>query len=336
MQLISEDLKIKQSETVYFADTRLKKRWDPNEMKRQTQRLKVAISEAKIRQRNGTSNGFIILATTNKDFIKLTDNWLKSISHLGLSHNITLIAEDKKSYLYYKRPRRRNKNNVFVVDAKTYEMNDDMFADVDNYQFLIRRRVFYIREALLSGLDVLLVDVDTVWLQDPLQMIWNTYDQYDLWVAQGKSFEVSEKQFVSPNFLYMKAVPSVLSLVYKWTNRVMFKLPKETDQNALNYVLDEAPKAGSMHVRVMELSTDHFPTGIELFNWDWFNLHIKDVMVAHANHVGNGLGREVTKIEKFKEFKLWFLDNHVTVLDELKQPMSVKQQIAAKIKKLTS
>ncbi|XP_072027355.1 uncharacterized protein [Amphiura filiformis] len=262
--------------------------------------LKSAMAMAHLRGDNDTQNAFVIITNTNEAFIAITDNWLESIHRLDLQYNITLICEDKKSYFHYKR---RKRDTFNVINTKDYKMKGMLKKSISTYQQLIRRRTIYVRDVLYSGLDVLLVDVDTVWLKDPIKVIRESYNSYDLWIAQGHDLGVP-----CPCFMYMKAIPSVMNLIRRWTNRLTYKpknRPMETDQNALQYILQTAHEPGEMNVKVTKLSKKNFPTGIEFFDWNWNKLHVDEVLVAHANHQG----REDAKIKRLKEFGLWFAGN---------------------------
>ena len=256
-------------------------------------------------RRNGTTNmtqndginkhPFILLTTTSKTFINITNNWLESQRRLGINYHTTLICEDQETYEYYKP--RALREDFQVLYTKDYTMDGALKEDVPHYQQLIRRRTVYVRDTLFAGYDVLLEDVDTVWLRDPVKIIRDTYDMYDLWVAPGY-----DPQVPCPCFMYMKSVPSVMRLAFQWVNRLTYKpafRQYETDQNALQYILRK--RLGRL--RVMTLDRMQFPTGKDFFDPEWNAMNAKDVIVIHGNH----LGRESNKTATFKEFGLWLI-----------------------------
>ena len=260
-----------------------------------SQKLNTSLSD--FQYVNSTSpNAFVIVTNTNEAFIEITDNWLASIHNLQLNYNITLICEDRKSYRYFSRRR----SALFkVINTHKYNMTGKLQKKINTYQQLIRRRTIYVGDTLYTGLDVLLVDVDTVWLKNPIQDIRDSYNSYDLWIAQGQDEGVP-----CPCFMYMKSVPPVMSLVRRWTNRLIYKPPNqamETDQNALQYVIQSS--SGTTPLRILNLSKTKFPTGVDFFDPKWNKINIDKVQVAHANHQG----REQAKIKKLKEYGLWLI-----------------------------
>lgn len=237
-------------------------------------------------------NKFVILTTLDYQFISLMDNWLKSLKRLGLKYNITLICEDDVSHKYFVK---KESDSFTVLNTRDYKMMGRLKrkGKGTTYQQLIKRRTLYVQELLHAGTDVLLVDIDAVWLKDPLEIIRQTYDKYDLWVAQGFTPGVP-----CPCFLYMKSVPPIVKLAVQWMHRLSDKRSFETDQFALQYVMKFRPD-----LKLLTLDKVRFPTGREYFDPDWNKWNLNQVYIAHGNH----LGREVGKIDKFKEFGLWLI-----------------------------
>ena len=84
------------------------------------------------------------------------------------------------------------------------------------FQDLILKRIVYVRDLVLSGRDVLLADVDAVWLTDPMPFVMNVYNKYDIWIARGKTDEVP-----CPCFMYLKANHVVKKLTTEWVERIL-------------------------------------------------------------------------------------------------------------------
>ena len=258
-----------------------------------------AVENFKLRRGNQTVDvfdQFVILTTIDSLFINLMDNWLLSLRQRGLKYNITLICEDDKAFKYYVKKQNRH---FKVLNTHDYKMLGKLQRQRGSYQQLIKRRTLYVRNLLFAGTDVLLADIDAVWLKDPLEIIRQGYNVYDIWVAEGYKPDVP-----CPCFLYMKSVPSVMKLAGQWMHRLsdnhVHPRRFESDQFALQHVMKRRPD-----LRKCSLDRVRFPTGKEFFDPDWNRANSKHVYVAHGNH----LGRNVGKVDKFKEFGLWLLDN---------------------------
>ena len=241
------------------------------------------------------ANSFIILTSVNAEFVDIAENWLESVRRLGLRYNITMVAEDQDTYKYFSI---RSNREFRVLYQKQYAFNfTRRYAPVWMYQELIRRRTVYIRTLLEQGSDVLLVDVDTVWIKNPVDLVMAQYGVYDIWLAEGY-----ENHIPCPCFMYMKSTSEVINMVREWVKRLENQTGRrlESDQVALTKVLPLFPD-----IPIQRLSFEKFPTGKHYFDRDWLALHQGEVYVAHGNH----LGRHDGKKKIMKEFGLWLLNS---------------------------
>ncbi|XP_030837662.1 UDP-D-xylose:L-fucose alpha-1,3-D-xylosyltransferase MGP4 [Strongylocentrotus purpuratus] len=240
------------------------------------------------------SNKFVILTSVNAEFVDIAENWLESLRRLGIRYNITMVAEDQDTFKYFSI---RANREFRVLYQKQYAFNfTRRYGPVMMYQELIRRRTVYIRTLLEQGNDVLLVDVDTVWIKNPVDLILKEYALYDIWLAQGY-----ENHIPCPCFMYMKSTSEVVAMVREWVKRLENQRGRslESDQVALTKVLPLFPD-----IPIQKMSFEKFPTGKHYFDRAWLALHTKEVYVAHGNH----LGRHDGKKKKLKEFGLWMLN----------------------------
>ena len=232
---------------------------------------------------------FAILTTTNSLFIDLTENWLESLRRHCMQYNITLVCEDLEGYQYFS----RRSNDLFhIIYTKDFIL-PGRFQFVEKFDELICKRVVYIKQLLSSGRDVLLADIDGVWIKDPLPIVMDEYDKYDVWVAQGRNETIP-----CPCFMYMKAVPLVIKMAEQWVERVSSPNNSETDQIALMHIFEELPK-----LRINRLDKIRFPSGSDFFDPDWYLRNSNQVYVAHGNHQGRHDGKK----SKFQEFGYWLL-----------------------------
>lgn len=236
-------------------------------------------------------NPFVLLATTNSPFIDLTENWLESLRRQCLQYNVTIVCEDLEGYKYFS----RRANDLFhIINSQDFQL-PGRFSKLKNFAELIAKRVVYINQLLASGLDVLLADIDAVWVKDPLPIITDEYSKYDMWVAQGHNETIP-----CPCFLYMKAVPIVVNMAEQWVERISGVNNNETDQIALMHVMKTLPD-----LRINRLDKVRFPSGRDFFDPDWYLRNFDQVYVAHGNHQGRHAGKK----SKFKEFGIWLLEN---------------------------
>ncbi|XP_041466528.1 UDP-D-xylose:L-fucose alpha-1,3-D-xylosyltransferase MGP4-like [Lytechinus variegatus] len=236
---------------------------------------------------------FIILTATDKNFIDLTDNWRASIDRLKLPYDVLLMAEDEETHKYFFE---KTTQRFRTVLSSQFALPGKLAKNISTYQHLIRRRTVYILSILQSGYDVLLVDIDAVWFKDPVKLVLDEYDNYDIWLAQGKM-----ARFPCPCFFYMKSTSVVIKMVYDWIERLAYYTGKvETDQVALSFILKENKR----HLGIQYFDYYKFPIGKQFFNWTWHDQHADRVYIAHGNH----LGRSDGKVSTFKEFNVWLLD----------------------------
>ncbi len=244
----------------------------------------------------------VILASVTFEFHSLFDNWFLSVKRLGLVYNIILMCEDEKAYKHYSKSQNDNFKVVNALDIQMYGLLQRNMTGT--FKLVIRRRTVYVRNVLFSGVDVLLVDVDAVWLKDPLEVIRHNYKSYDMWMAQGY-----DSRRPCPCFLYIKAVPQNMELVDKWVHQLATtpKRPNQVYEQGDGLALERVVELEwtEKNVKIFPLDKVHFPTGKEYFDPEWNKLHSVYVYIAHGNH----LGREENKIAKLKEFGLWLLDD---------------------------
>ncbi|XP_072018304.1 uncharacterized protein [Amphiura filiformis] len=216
-------------------------------IKNHNERVKQNLTQTQLDQ-------FVILTTVNFEFHKLFDNWFRSVKNLGLVYNIMLICEDDEAFKFYSV---RQNDHFKVLNTLDYQTRGKFERKQNTYQQLITRRTIYVRNVLLSvGIDVLLVDIDAVWLKDPLEIMRQSYSMYDMWVAEGHKEGVP-----CPCFLYMKSVPFIMKLADRWVQQLAsFSSQKfrHFDQLALQQVIKWRPD-----LRLFRLDKVRFPTGNE-------------------------------------------------------------------------
>ncbi|XP_071851621.1 uncharacterized protein [Apostichopus japonicus] len=235
---------------------------------------------------------FVILTTTNSNFASIMDNWLESLRRLRVRYNITLMSEDNETFSYFAR---RSNSEFRVILSSDLITPGRLGRNIPTYQQIIRKRTVYIYTLLKNGRDVLLSDVDTVWIKDPLPLIFKNYQHFDIWIAQGR-----EPNFPCPCFFYLKSIPRVIELVLRWIQVLAYSEKVYTDQNALAMLL----RSPEVKVKVDYLGYELFPLGSQYFNDTWHTDHANKVYIVHGNHLGRG----EEKIAMFRKHGIWYLD----------------------------
>ena len=241
-----------------------------------------------------------ILSSVNAGFLDFAVNWLMSMKQIGIRHNVTLIAEDPTAYEYLSNRYKKSTTITIVPTTKKPTSAKVLGFFTKEYLQLVNRRAAYMLEYLEKGYDVLHVDVDEYWFRDPVEFIRAQYDVYDVWSSQGKDGPC-------PCFLYLKAIPKVISMVKDWSLRMIRKHGRENDQVSLAKVLWRyrvMPYQTGKRINHFKLSHDIFPTGTVFFTPSWWKMNGMRVYVAHANRLGN----HEKKTAFFREYRLWLVN----------------------------
>ncbi|PIK53176.1 putative UDP-D-xylose:L-fucose alpha-1,3-D-xylosyltransferase MGP4-like [Apostichopus japonicus] len=246
-----------------------------------------------------------ILATFNDGFVDFLRNWLESLQRLHFRFNVTLIAEDGSAFRKFFKAQSRYKRfmaiDLYYTNSK-FVKNSFPGVNTQQYRSIVCKRPRYILDLLSTGHDVLFVDIDAVWVQNPLEVISSEFHNFDMWVAMGYDGTTP-----CPCFMYMKANNATITMVTEWLNRVQrnkcyTNLHAENEMIALGKVMQV--REDLRLLKVKKLPKTQFPTGESFFlKPEWRRDHRQDVYVVH----GNRLGRHDSKKSWFRKVGLWFL-----------------------------
>lgn len=123
---------------------------------------------------------WVVMVTVSCDFQELFDNWWYHFSHLRLSMEVILVAEDNLTFTKY-RNKHGAKYNV-VRDEHVLNIPEVVVYGSDEYYKRVSKRVTYILKEIQKGHNVIFSDADTIWLRNPLMYlngsynIWSTMD----------------------------------------------------------------------------------------------------------------------------------------------------------------
>lgn len=260
-----------------------------------------------VKANNVNRENVTILSVTNTGFVDFAQNWLYSLHLLNKTFKIKLLTEDEGAFRILSKVTdsfadtkirlhvRRDKNGT----TRALSYSSKAYSD------LVTSRSKLILRELMVGQDVLFVDIDAVWLKDPLPLIWSMLNDFDVIVAIGR-----DRQTPCPCFLYLKSSLVTLKMVRDWVKRLErlnaspVQSKHEHDMAALGVILDKY--STKCKLRLHKLNHNQFPTGDLYFKTPiFYDNHKKEVYVVH----GNGLGQHSSKLFFFKLFNVWYADN---------------------------
>lgn len=208
-----------------------------------------------------------ILATFNDEFVDFLRNWLKSLQRLNFNFNVTLIAEDRSAFekIFKEKSLYQRFMSIRLYYTNSRFVSKSISAvRTKQYRGIVCKRPRYILDLLQTGSDVLFVDIDAVWLRNPLLVVSSQYYKFDVWVAMGYDGVTP-----CPCFMYMKATDASITLVTEWLARIQKNkcntdLHSENEMTALGKVMKRNQDVHLLKVR--QLSKTQFPTGESFFD----------------------------------------------------------------------
>lgn len=146
---------------------------------------------------------------------------------------------------------------------------------------------------LLLDRDVLFVSLNSIWLKDPMPLIWNEYEKYHLWVL-GDS-----KSKLDARFLYFKASLLNIRLLNEWMDQVISETGNTRSiSDAINICLSKTVSRYERNwpLKVKILRIDMFPSITESIDVEWIKQKKDNTYLLFGKNLG-------------KNFKLHFLLN---------------------------
>ncbi|XP_011674340.2 uncharacterized protein LOC105443164 [Strongylocentrotus purpuratus] len=141
-----------------------------------------------------------IVGTTRFEVLALTIKWLESLKILNLDYDVTLIVEDQPAYrILSKRKNSARKLYKTRLKARRERQNGTRVMS------LTLSDCDVVLDILGSGRDVLNTATDYVWLKDPIPLIWQKYNQCDIWIKSGEN--------QTQVFMFLKSSPKMISCV---------------------------------------------------------------------------------------------------------------------------
>lgn len=234
---------------------------------------------------NGTIT-WTILLTINNAFFDFYLNWLWHYQQLHLSPDISVIVVAEDNTVYQKL--KALKTQKFTVRRSDMDpINSSLVFDTPLFKKYMARRAVYVLEYLQKGVDVLHVDVDSVWLKNPFPFL---VGDYDIWGQVDRPADL-----ICIGFLAFKTNAIVKKFVKLWIDKLESLAYKRSDQDVFNDL-----RSNKTDLKINKLPIYQFPSG-QLYFERFDNVTRGKAVVVHNNWI---IGHD-QKRDRFKKFGLW-------------------------------
>jgi len=229
----------------------------------------------------------VLLMHTDNNFDEMTENMLQSMENFE-SLERWLSCFDEESYQKCLKSKREIKCISLVNEPFEPSMSRSARRFVHPNSLL---------DTLKSGREVLWLDTDVVWFQDPMETV-RKYPNIELFYTSDVLQDGNENNawFLNCGVMYLRPTPWVIDLIEEWTKRIVAN-PRKWDQALLRETInDVAPKPGqALGLPVTSWSNGHI----------YFvqNVSKELVMVHNTYQYGGPKGKKW----RFMESGLWNL-----------------------------
>ena len=238
----------------------------------------------------GLSDGTIMTTVTNHGYLLYTLNMLKSLIPFGLEHKILILCLDRRG--------------ADVLEKKGYRVVciDHIIGrfcpwNTNGYDQICYLKMELVYRILSFGKNVLLIDGDIVFLQDPMMDVlkWEN-ESGEVWI-QNDAQNNKDTNNLCTGYLYLRSSPRMIEL-YDCVSPIGMEKYKKCafDNNDQTYF----NKYVKPYCKVNTLPLEQYPNGKMFYD------HLKsvqpDTVLVHFNWVKGHL-----KMAKMKEHKMWLL-----------------------------
>jgi len=236
------------------------------------------------------SDGTVMTTVTNNGYLLYTLNMLKSLKPFGLDHKILILCLDRKGANVLEKRGYR----PICID---HEIGRFCPWNTKGYDQICYLKMELVYRILSFSKNVLLVDGDIVFLQDPMKDVlkWGK-ESGEVWI-QNDAQKNQDTTNLCTGYLYLRSSPLMIELYDCVSAKGQEKYKKcafdNNDQTYFN-------KYVKPHCKVNALPLEEYPNGKMFYD------HLKsirdDIVLVHFNWVKGHL-----KMAKMKEHKLWLL-----------------------------
>lgn len=232
------------------------------------------------------TTNWTILLTVNNAFFDFYQNWLWHYRQLNLPTDVPVIviAEDDD---VFDKITALHTPGVTVKKSHMDPINSSLVFDTPLFKKYMARRAVYLLEYLEQGEDVLHVDVDSVWLKNPLPYLVGDFDI----LGQVET----PANLICIGFIAFKGRSIVKNFVKLWIEKMELKTNKLSDQEVFNVL-----RRKRTDLKIKTLPIQQFPSGKLYFDKS-DDVGRKKAVVVHNNWI---IGHD-TKKNRFKKFSLW-------------------------------
>ncbi|XP_022147207.1 UDP-D-xylose:L-fucose alpha-1,3-D-xylosyltransferase MGP4 [Momordica charantia] len=258
-------------------------------------------------------NGTVIVCAVSQPYLPFLNNWLISVTRQKHHEKVLVIAED---YATLYKVNERWPGHAVLVPPAPDAQTAHKFGSQGFFNFT-SRRPRHLLHILELGYNVMYNDVDMVWLADPFPYLQGNHDVYftdDM--AAVKSLHHSHdlpppgkkgRTYICSCMIFLRPTNGAKLVMRKWIEELKAqpwsKTKKSNDQPAFNWALDKT--AGEVDLYL--LPQPAFPTGGLYFkNQSW----VKETKGMHVIIHNNYITGFEKKIKRFREFDLWYVDDH--------------------------
>lgn len=263
--------------------------------------------------------GYLITSLANYGYLPMIKNWIYFIRKLNIN-NYVIFTLDKKLYDELKK---LNINTCFLKTDKPLSSEIASYGSVD-FNKVTRTKLEIIYKLLKEDLSILLSDLDTIWLSNPVEYITLDSD-FDVQIQfEARGFDIddpSQERLYNTGFYYVRSNKKTIRLfknalngVKEYLQKNPRNIPNRDDQYFFNKVLRtnkdwvNVSTPGSINtgdktkLQLKVLDPLMFPNGHSYFKGgkDFGALRTKPVVI-HANF----LSTMDEKIKTLKEFNYW-------------------------------
>ncbi|CAI9734454.1 Hypothetical predicted protein [Octopus vulgaris] len=277
-----------------------------SEQKNYSQNLQGVISQSVgIAKDIMKKHDLVLFTFINNAYLPFVYSWLCNTVNMGIHEQILFITTDAISKQQFE----KDWPNVKVVVLPITSLNGDQIYSTVGYVKIMVQREEILNSLLQNDVELLLFEVDCLWVSNPLDECKKIALKNDMIVTSI----AGRKNTAAGNFIYMKPTKAVKTLLQE-LNSKMRRLGKEIEGKDDNKLVSESEND---QVYLMELINKRFG-GIkyEVLPFDryidgkWYEMKLenrqkKHVVIIHNNWVvGNA-----KKLKRAKKFGHWFIDD---------------------------
>ncbi|KAM0941060.1 putative fucosylgalactoside 3-alpha-galactosyltransferase [Dioscorea sansibarensis] len=258
-------------------------------------------------------NGTVVVCAVSEPYIPFLNNWLISVSRQKHQDKVLVIAED---YATLYKVNERWPGHAVLVPPAPDTQSAHKFGSQGFFNFTSRRPRHLLR-ILELGYSVMYNDVDMVWLADPFPYLEGNHDVYftdDMAAVKALNHPHDlpppgrkGRTYICSCMIFLRPTVGAKDVMTKWIEELQAqpwsKKAKSNDQPAFNWALNKT--AGQVDLYLLPQAA--FPSGGLYFkNETWVQETRGKHVIIHNNYI-TGFEK---KIKRFREFKLWLVDDH--------------------------